>query len=97
MARPVLRTCVGCRKVLEREGLVRIAAHPAGGVIVDSRRGRTSPGRGAYLCPSLTCLEHAWRRKVFPRALRRECQGFDEAGMRARFEAELRNRGAIGP
>jgi predicted RNA-binding protein YlxR (DUF448 family) len=29
------------------------------------------PGRGAYLHPSLACLERARRRKAFPRALRR--------------------------
>jgi predicted RNA-binding protein YlxR (DUF448 family) len=28
------------------------------------------PGRGAYLHPSLACLELAHRRKAFPRALR---------------------------
>ena len=28
------------------------------------------PGRGAYLHPSLACLERAQRRKAFPRALR---------------------------
>jgi predicted RNA-binding protein YlxR (DUF448 family) len=97
MARSVLRTCVGCRRVREQEGLVRITAHPAGHMIVHPRRAPRAPGRGAYLCPSLSCLEQAWRRKVFSRALRREHQGLDEAGMRARFEAELRSRGVIGP
>jgi predicted RNA-binding protein YlxR (DUF448 family) len=97
MARSVLRTCVGCRRVREQEVLVRITADPAGHVIMNARRAATGSGRGAYLCPSLTCLEQAWRRKVFSRALRRELQGLDEAGMRARFEAELRSRGVIGP
>ena len=96
MARPVLRTCVGCRRIRAREGLVRIAAHPDGDVIVDPLGGRAAPGRGAYLCPSLSCFEQVWRRKVLSRALRRDSQGFDQAGMRVRFEAELRNRGVIG-
>ncbi len=93
MARPVFRTCVGCRSIQEQRGLVRITAGPAGNVIVNPR---PRQGRGAYLCPSLACFEKAWRRRVFSRALRQELSDLDEAALRGRFEAELRRRGAVG-
>ena len=86
-SRPVLRTCVGCRKVRDRRELVRLAFDPAEGLIVNPRQGR---GRGAYLCPSVACLEKAWRRKALPRAFRRDVAGFDAMAVRERFEAELR-------
>lgn len=93
MSRPVLRTCVGCRRVRDRRELVRLAFDPAEGVIVNPREIR---GRGAYLCPSVACLEKAWHRKVLRRAFRREVPGFDEAALRERFEAELRRRPIAG-
>jgi predicted RNA-binding protein YlxR (DUF448 family) len=87
MSRPVLRTCVGCRTVRDRGELVRLAFDPAEGLIVNPLRAR---GRGAYLCPSIACLEKAWHRRVFPRAFRRDAAGFDGAAVRERFEAEIR-------
>jgi predicted RNA-binding protein YlxR (DUF448 family) len=87
MSRPILRTCVGCRTVRDRRELVRLAFDPAEGLIVNPLRAR---GRGAYLCPSIACLEKAWHRRVFPRAFRRDVPGLDGAAVRERFEAELR-------
>ena len=87
--RPVLRTCVGCRKVRDRCELVRLAFDPAEGLIVNPFRPR---GRGAYLCPSVGCLEKAWRRKTLPRVFRRAVGEFDATAVRGRFEAELRRR-----
>ena len=61
------RTCVGCGVRADRSELVRLVA--AGDEIVPDAAGRL-PGRGAYLHPSLACLERAQRRRAFPRALR---------------------------
>jgi len=74
----------------DRRELVRLAVDPGEGLIVDPVR---MQGRGAYLCPSLHCLEKAWQRKVLPRAFRREMPGLDKAIVRKRFEAELQRRG----
>jgi len=93
MSRPVLRTCVGCRQVRDRRGLVRLACDPAGGLIVNPSKNR---GRSAYLCPSLACLEKAWRRKVLLRAFRQQTPGLDESVVRERFEGELRRRPIAG-
>ena len=96
MSRPVLRTCVGCRRVRDRREMVRLAIDPGEGLVVNPPSAAKAPGRGAYLCPSLACLEKAWHRKVFPRAFRREVPGLHEAAVRERFEAELRRRPIAG-
>jgi len=62
-----IRTCVGCKARAAKSGLLRLVV--AGDGIVPDPHAR-QPGRGAYLHPSLACLELAQRRRVFPRALR---------------------------
>jgi|SRR6201992_723083 len=62
-----LRTCVGCKARAAKSSLLRLVV--AGDGIVPDPQAR-QPGRGAYLHPSLACLELAQRRRVFPRALR---------------------------
>lgn len=49
------RTCVGCRTVKNKKELIRVVRDPDGQVDVDLT-GKKS-GRGAYICPSLACLE----------------------------------------
>lgn len=94
VARPLRRTCVGCRTVRELPALIRITADAAGNLLVNPRR---AAGRGAYLCPSLHCLAEAWRRRAFPRALRRDLPGADETAVRERFGMELGRRGVALP
>jgi uncharacterized protein len=62
-----VRTCIGCGERAARPNLIRLVA--AGDEIVPDVTMRL-PGRGAYLHPSLACLERAQRRKALPRALR---------------------------
>jgi len=62
-----VRTCIGCGERAAKPDLVRVVA--AGDELVPDVTTRL-PGRGAYLHPSLACLERAQRRKAFPRALR---------------------------
>jgi uncharacterized protein len=62
-----VRTCIGCGERAAKPDLIRLVA--AGDEIVPDVASRL-PGRGAYLHPSLACLERAQRRKAFPRALR---------------------------
>ncbi|MCL1886312.1 MAG: YlxR family protein [Dehalococcoidia bacterium] len=49
------RTCVACREVQGKKGLVRIVRQPEGGVCIDLQ-GRMN-GRGAYLCAKLECWQ----------------------------------------
>ncbi|MFH1003108.1 MAG: YlxR family protein [Chloroflexota bacterium] len=62
------RTCVACRRVGDKPGLVRLVRLPDGSVTVDA--GGKQAGRGAYLCRTPECwqaglkdgrLEHALR------------------------------------
>ncbi|TGG79053.1 MAG: YlxR family protein [Aphanocapsa feldmannii 277cV] len=64
-ARPVLRRCVACRCLRDRDQLWRVIRLAVGGVALD--RGF---GRSAYLCPDAACLEDARKRRRLQRALR---------------------------
>ena len=68
--RPVLRRCVACRELLDRQLLWRVIRLAEGGIGLDQ-----GMGRSAYLCPSQECLDEAKRRKRLQRALR--CQVAD--------------------
>ena len=65
--RPVLRRCVTCRQLLDRQQLWRVIRDHQEGVVLDE-----GMGRSAYLCPCEACLEEALRRKRLQKALR--CQ-----------------------
>ncbi len=62
------RTCLGCREPREKRALVRVVRSPDGTVDIDP--GGKKPGRGAYICPDLNCLEEAIQRKQLERALK---------------------------
>lgn len=68
--RTVLRRCVACRELLDRQQLWRVVRLAEGGIGLDK-----GMGRSAYLCPSQECLDEAKRRKRLQRALR--CQVAD--------------------
>lgn len=48
------RTCVGCRQVLPKKGLIRLV-RTSEGVVIDP--GGKAPGRGAYMHELKTCWE----------------------------------------
>lgn len=83
-AREPRRTCVGCRAVRAQCRLLRLTAD-GGGVAVNRRR---ATGRGAYLCPSIACLEEALRRHVLPRALGVDLPGLNGPALRQQVSAE---------
>ena len=80
--RGAIRTCVGCRTARDQDGLLRLARTPDGVRFDPDRR---APGRGAYLCPDLSCIEAAARRGAAP--LRRALRGAEEAQVRAALDA----------
>ena len=65
--RPILRRCVACRKLMDRQQLWKVTRDHQGGVVLEG-----GTGRSAYLCPTEACLEETWRRKRLQKALR--CQ-----------------------
>ncbi|MCL6588689.1 MAG: YlxR family protein [Firmicutes bacterium] len=65
-----IRTCVACRTSGEKKSLIRIVRTSEGRVVIDAT-GKL-PGRGAYVCPSVSCLNKAIKEKRLSRALRIE-------------------------
>lgn len=60
------RTCIGCGRSGSRESLIRVVAF-GDQAILDPLK--VAPGRGAWLCPELSCFERAVARGAFSRAL----------------------------
>lgn len=49
------RTCIACRKIRDKQAMIRIVSTPDGSIEVDVN-GKMS-GRGAYLCKDVGCWE----------------------------------------
>ena len=62
-----MRQCVGCREMKPKKELIRVVTTPEGEVHIDYS-GKAN-GRGAYLCPSESCLKRAVKAKVFPQSI----------------------------
>lgn len=69
-----VRMCVACRQGKPKKELIRIVRNKEGGVGVDLTG--KAQGRGAYLCPSVDCLEKAVKSRALQRAL--ECELTEE-------------------
>lgn len=61
-----IRRCVGCGEGKPKKELVRVVRTAEGEISVDAT-GRKA-GRGAYLCPSGSCLAKARKKKSLERA-----------------------------
>lgn len=81
------RTCNGCGAQRAKNELVRVVRSPEGNVSLDL--GGKQPGRGAYICRDLACLQKARKTKRLSRVL--ECE-IPEA-VYAEMEEALQNDG----
>ena len=63
-----MRQCVGCGEKRPKKELLRIVKPENEEASVD-RSGRKN-GRGAYICPQVSCLEAAVRKKALDRSLK---------------------------
>src|SRR6476646_2596571 len=75
------RTCIACRTVNSKRGMVRIVRTPAGTVEIDPT-GKKS-GRGAYLCRTRECWNTALHRKAIEYALKTAISMEDKATLQA--------------
>ena len=66
-SRAATRTCVGCRRRRAPSELVRLCVKESA-ILPDLSRRAT--GRGAHLCPQMSCLDQAIKRRSLPRAFR---------------------------
>jgi predicted RNA-binding protein YlxR (DUF448 family) len=64
-----MRMCVGCRQMFPKKELMRVVRSPEE-VISFDRVGK-APGRGAYLCRRVECLNKAMKIRALERQL--EC------------------------
>lgn len=55
------RRCVGCGEKKQKRDLIRIVRLPDGETVELDTTGKKS-GRGAYICPSKSCLKKARKR-----------------------------------
>jgi uncharacterized protein len=62
-----VRTCIGCGRKAPKADLLRFVVAEDGAVVADP----TAPGRAAYTCRRLSCLERAVSRNAFSRTLKR--------------------------
>jgi predicted RNA-binding protein YlxR (DUF448 family) len=67
-----IRTCVGCRQRRPQRELVRLVRRPDGVVVRDADGG--TPGRGAYVCVEVVCLERALKGGRLAQTLRGRCR-----------------------
>ena len=61
-----LRKCIGCGEMKDKRELVRIVRNKEGKISVDLVGKK--PGRGAYICKSIKCLDKAQKAKRLERA-----------------------------
>lgn len=57
------RMCIGCQSMKPKKELIRVVKNSEGIIKVDLTG--KSPGRGAYICKNIQCLEKAIKQKKF--------------------------------
>ena len=60
------RQCVGCREMKDKKSLLRVVKSPEGDVSLDFVGKK--PGRGAYVCHDVACLQRARKSRALERA-----------------------------
>lgn len=68
MKKVPLRQCIGCQEMKSKKEMIRVIK-TAGDEIVLDATGRKN-GRGAYLCPSMECLEKAVKSRGLERSFK---------------------------
>lgn len=66
------RTCIGCNTQKLKQDLIRIVKNKEGEIKLD-KTGKL-PGRGAYICDSIECLNKAIRSKKLERCFEMKIQ-----------------------
>ena len=80
-----MRKCLGCMEQKPKKELVRVVKSANGDISLDLTGKKN--GRGAYICPNVSCLEKAKKAKRIERAF--ECT--IPAEVYEAMESELKN------
>ena len=84
------RTCIACRQTRDQAQLVRYVVAPDGALLVDYRH--RLPGRGAYTCIDLQCLQAAVIKKQFSRSFRGKCSDLSTETLQDSLQQALLQR-----
>lgn len=66
----VRRTCTGCGQVKDKNEMLRIVKTPDG-KIKYNLNGKI-PGRGAYICYDISCVEMAFKKRSLTKTLKKD-------------------------
>lgn len=61
-----LRKCTGCQEMKTKKELIRVVKTKEGEISIDFTGKKA--GRGAYICPSIECLEQAQKNRGLERS-----------------------------
>jgi len=64
------RICTGCRKIKEKKEMLRIVRTQNGDIKYDLKG--KMPGRGAYVCYDISCVESAFSKKGLSKTLKKD-------------------------
>ena len=64
-----LRKCTGCQEMKNKKEMIRIVHNEAGEFFLEKKKKK--PGRGAYICPNIECLEKAQKSKGLDRSFKK--------------------------
>lgn len=82
-----LRKCISCGEGRPKKELIRIVKTNQDEILMDST-GKAN-GRGAYICPSIECLENAMKAKKISRSLGKEVDKSIYEELRKEIEKEV--------
>lgn len=63
-----LRKCTGCGEMKKKKEMIRVIKTPEDEILLD-KTGKKN-GRGAYICPTVQCLNSALKSKGLERSLK---------------------------
>lgn len=63
-----MRKCTGCQEMKNKKELIRVVRNDAGEFSLDATGKK--PGRGAYVCRNIECLEKACKNKGLERSFK---------------------------
>ena len=67
------RTCVACRQTKDEKDLIRVVRTPGGEIEIDETGKKD--GRGAYICPTLECMNKVMKGNQLEHTLKSSITG----------------------
>jgi len=84
-----IRTCIGCNEGKPKKELIRVVKTAEGEVSIDATGKKN--GRGAYICPDISCLEKAIKTKRLSRTFEMPIENELYENLRNQIESCLKD------